>query len=103
MSDQRPRSEFTDVDQANAPESYVHCMDFQHSTAFVQMYKQHARMLLNIQTGQQILDAGCGTGQDTQEIAKLVGPIGHVTGLDFSQTMLDVALLRGVVKERISL
>lgn len=94
MNSQRPRSDFTDVDRADVPEGYVQCMDFQHERAFVQMYKQHARLLLDILPGQQILDAGCGTGEDAQEFARLVGSEGHVIGLDFSQAMLDAARLR---------
>lgn len=91
MHKQHPKSDFTHVDRANAPERYVQCMDFQHGTAFVQQYKQHVRLLLDILPGQHILDAGCGTGADAQELAKLLGPEGQVIGLDFSQTMIDVA------------
>ncbi|HEY8910478.1 MAG TPA: bifunctional demethylmenaquinone methyltransferase/2-methoxy-6-polyprenyl-1,4-benzoquinol methylase UbiE [Desulfosporosinus sp.] len=41
--------------------------------------------------GMQILDVCCGTGQLSMELGKVVGPSGNVTGLDFSQNMLDVA------------
>lgn len=58
MHTQRPKSDFTNVDRADDPEMYAQCMDFQHKTAFVQMYKHRARLLLNILPGQQILDAG---------------------------------------------
>ncbi len=91
MSTQRPQSGFTDVDHTDAPANYVQLMDFQHGTAFVQMYKQRARRLLDIQPGQRILDAGCGTGEDARELARLTGPDGYVTGVDLSQTMLDEA------------
>jgi ubiquinone/menaquinone biosynthesis C-methylase UbiE len=94
MDTQHPRSEFTDVDQSNTPQGYVQCMDFQHSTVFVQMYKQPTRSLLDLQPGLRVLDAGSGTGEDAREIAKLVSPTGQVIGLDFSQTMLDVAQQR---------
>src|SRR5947208_10663180 len=94
MDTQHPRSEFSDVDRSCMPQGYVQCMDFQHSTAFVQMYKQHTRSLLDLQPGLRVLDAGAGTGEDAREIAKLVGPAGQVIGLDFSQTMLDVAQQR---------
>lgn len=89
-----PRTDFTDVDKAKNPEGYVQCMEFQHGTAFVQMYKQRARLLLDIQPGQQILDAGCGGGQDSLEIARLAGQDSQIIGLDLSQTMLDSAQLQ---------
>lgn len=41
--------------------------------------------------GMHILDVCCGTGQLSLEIGKNVSPQGKVTGLDFSQKMLDVA------------
>lgn len=41
--------------------------------------------------GMHILDVCCGTGQLSMELAKAVSPGGKVTGLDFSQKMLDVA------------
>jgi len=36
----------------------------------------------NIQPGQRILDIGCGQGDATVALAYLVGPTGHVTGID---------------------
>lgn len=44
--------------------------------------------------GQRVLDIGCGTGQSVAAAAKLIVPDGHVTGLDISQTMLDLAKTR---------
>ena len=94
MSAQRPRSEFTAVDQANMPQAYVDGMDFQHHAAFVQQYKARARELLDLQPGLRVLDAGTGTGDDARAIATLVGPTGQVVGLDLSLTMLEVAKQR---------
>ncbi|MBY5932475.1 class I SAM-dependent methyltransferase [Tateyamaria omphalii] len=44
--------------------------------------------------GDSVLDIGCGTGVSVAEAARHVGPSGHVTGLDISQTMLDLAARR---------
>jgi len=41
--------------------------------------------------GMRVLDVGCGTGITTGALAELVGPSGHVTGLDFSTERLAVA------------
>lgn len=44
--------------------------------------------------GARALDVACGTGDMTALLARLVGPRGHVTGLDFSEGMLAVARRR---------
>ncbi|MCK5825796.1 MAG: methyltransferase domain-containing protein [Desulfuromusa sp.] len=41
--------------------------------------------------GMRVLDVGCGTGITTKALAELVGPNGHVTGLDFSAERLATA------------
>jgi len=54
------------------------------------------------QTGQRILDIGCGCGETTLELSAHVGPSGAVVGVDISEPMLDVARRRdppaGVVR-----
>ncbi len=42
-------------------------------------------------SGEQIIDVGCGAGSTTLALAELVGPGGHVRGLDISPTMVDGA------------
>jgi SAM-dependent methyltransferase len=49
------------------------------------------------QAGERVMDVGCGCGTTTFEIARRVGASGHVTGLDISKPMLDVA--RGAADE----
>ncbi|XP_031556564.1 arsenite methyltransferase-like [Actinia tenebrosa] len=41
--------------------------------------------------GCRVLDLGCGAGRDCFITAKLVGPKGHVTGIDMTQDLLDIA------------
>ena len=41
--------------------------------------------------GMAVLDFGCGPGFFTLEMARLVGPSGHVTAVDLQQGMLDRA------------
>lgn len=42
--------------------------------------------------GATVLDLGCGTGRDVFVLAQLVGPGGHVHGLDMTDDQLRVAL-----------
>jgi SAM-dependent methyltransferase len=51
------------------------------------------------QPGERVIDIGCGCGDTTIEIARLVGPAGSVLGVDVSQPMLEVARSRGVSAE----
>jgi len=41
--------------------------------------------------GLKVLDLGCGAGRDVYALAKLVGPNGHVTGVDMTPEQLEVA------------
>ena len=46
---------------------------------------------LDLQSGQQVLDIGCGGGHLLEELAKAVGPNGKVYGLDTSGDQLKQA------------
>lgn len=41
--------------------------------------------------GARVLDLGCGTGRDVYALSQLVGPKGHVVGVDMTDNQLDVA------------
>jgi SAM-dependent methyltransferase len=42
----------------------------------------------HIAQGEQVVDIGCGCGATTVELARCVGPMGHVLGVDISAPML---------------
>jgi demethylmenaquinone methyltransferase/2-methoxy-6-polyprenyl-1,4-benzoquinol methylase len=48
----------------------------------------------SLNPGGSALDLACGTGSLTRDLAKKVGPDGHVLGIDFSQEMLRAARSR---------
>jgi arsenite methyltransferase len=45
--------------------------------------------LADLQTGEWVVDLGSGSGMDAFYAAGLVGPTGHVMGVDFTQEQLD--------------
>jgi SAM-dependent methyltransferase len=55
-----------------------------------------ALRVLGPQVGERVLDVGCGCGQTTLELANRVGSAGHVTGIDISEPMLEVARRREI-------
>ena len=47
--------------------------------------------LKTVQAGETVLDIGSGGGIDCFEASRLVGPTGHVIGIDITDTMLEIA------------
>src|SRR6185437_15940938 len=47
--------------------------------------------LKTVQGGETVLDIGSGGGIDCFEASRLVGPTGHVIGIDMTDTMLEIA------------
>jgi demethylmenaquinone methyltransferase / 2-methoxy-6-polyprenyl-1,4-benzoquinol methylase len=53
---------------------------------------RHQAALVCLEGGsRRVLDLGCGTGDMTIELARLAGPAVEITGLDYSEPMLDRA------------
>lgn len=61
------------------------------------LYGAATRQMLavaNLQPGDQVLDIAAGTGDQSRQAARLVGPEGSVLATDISQQMLEVAARR---------
>jgi ubiquinone/menaquinone biosynthesis C-methylase UbiE len=82
------RSDFTDVDRAEDPGHLVRFLNTVSQLDVIRAYKRRSFELLRVQTGQSVLDLGCGNGDDARELAKLVGPTGSVVGVDRSETLI---------------
>lgn len=53
--------------------------------------------------GQSVLDIGCGTGASVTAIADIVGPTGHVLGVDIAPPLLDMARERCADRPNVTL
>jgi ubiquinone/menaquinone biosynthesis C-methylase UbiE len=72
-----------------------------HSGAEVDRLQRQADMLnpttlrllqsAGLETGMRVLDIGCGPGDVTMLAAQIVGPAGHVVGIDLSDAAVDAA------------
>ncbi|GCE13528.1 methyltransferase domain-containing protein [Tengunoibacter tsumagoiensis] len=87
-------TQFHSVDQAPDPEFYTQFMNASHAQPNAHHYKQEMIDFLALTAGATVLDVGCGTGQNTLDLAHAVGPQGHVVGIDNSETMLQAARAR---------
>lgn len=75
----------------NISDSY----DKMNSVISFQMHKgwrKDTMQHMDVKPGSKALDVCCGTADWTIALAEAVGESGHVTGLDFSQNMLNVGL-----------
>lgn len=53
--------------------------------------------LKTVSAGETVLDIGSGGGIDCFEASRLVGPTGHVIGIDMTDTMLEIARRNAVI------
>jgi SAM-dependent methyltransferase len=66
----------------------------EHMDATLVPVAEAAIKLAAIKPGERVLDIGCGTGATSIALARLVGPKGHVTGIDVSSAMIAHARTR---------
>ncbi|WP_099974025.1 demethylmenaquinone methyltransferase [Lactobacillus terrae] len=69
-------------------------------------WRKKSMLPIDLTEGQIALDVCCGTGDWTIELAKLVGPSGHVYGVDISSEMIEIArrkIIKQGLEDRITL
>ena len=91
MATADPRAAFTDIDRSADPAGFVQVLDALTALDFIRAYKRRTFEMLGVQPGDTVLDLGCGTGDDVQELARVIGPSGRVVGVDRSETVIAAA------------
>lgn len=86
---------FTDVDRSGDAAELATFLDRVARLPDSLERRGRAYAALRLRPGMQVLDAGCGTGDDTRELAVAVTPGGEAVGLDRSAEMIRIARARG--------
>ncbi|RKR90372.1 methyltransferase family protein [Micromonospora pisi] len=87
-------AQFTVVDGAPDSAWFINFMDVANALPEYAKIRRTLADGLGDLHGRNILDVGCGTGDDARELAEMVGPGGQVTGTDVSAAMVDEAQRR---------
>ena len=96
MSALSDATRFANVEATHDPAALVAFLDARTGIEGEREVKELELAMLRVGPGLQILDVGCGTGDDAREIAALLGPKGKVTGVDVSPTMIAEARKRSL-------
>jgi ubiquinone/menaquinone biosynthesis C-methylase UbiE len=95
MSDDIGQS-FQDVDRAPDPQALVNFLVRRNSSETADRWERQILAFLDPRPGAQLLDVGCGVGDDVRTLAELVGPTGRVVGVDHSRVMIEAAQRRSI-------
>jgi len=96
MSALSDATRFANVEATHDPAALVAFLDARTGIEGEREVKELELAMLRVGPGLQILDVGCGTGDDVRKIAALLGPKGKVTGIDVSPTMIAEARKRSL-------
>jgi ubiquinone/menaquinone biosynthesis C-methylase UbiE len=91
MSDEYLPSGFRNVDGASDISAYANCLSLLDDMPFFRDCKDESYRLLDLKSGDVVLDAGCGLGDDAFRMAGLIAPAGKVVGLDASERFVAQA------------
>ncbi|MBV9916381.1 MAG: methyltransferase domain-containing protein [Solirubrobacterales bacterium] len=93
-------SSFEDVDGAADPERLARHLRALSEIGPIAAGRRERAELLGLRPGGRAIDVGCGLGDDARAIARIVGPSGHVVGVDASTALLDRARTRSVADDQ---
>ncbi len=83
---------FSDLDALSEASQYVSYLE--HTASRLRDLSRARYELLNLSPGDQVLDLGCGLGEDSRELVSFVAPRGKVIGVDSSAAMIRQARQR---------
>ncbi len=89
--------DFAKVEEAQDSEALVRYLREASLLDEMTATNDYIRQVVDARKGQEVLDVGCGTGEEVRRLAAVVGPKGRVVGLD-SPTMVEAAREGGVPK-----
>jgi ubiquinone/menaquinone biosynthesis C-methylase UbiE len=87
---------FTAVDSATDALFYVDFMDRANALPEYPGIRSGLVDAMGPLAGKRVLEIGCGAGDDARELSRIVGPRGHVIGVDFSEAMVEAARRRSL-------
>jgi SAM-dependent methyltransferase len=89
---------FSCVDRTKEPDFFKRFLDEGNKLPGIIASKPIILGGLQLTGGEKVLDAGCGLGDDTFEIAQIVGSQGRALGIDVSETMILEARRRAAAR-----
>jgi ubiquinone/menaquinone biosynthesis C-methylase UbiE len=81
---------------SSQPKGYVDTTYLDTVQKLLSKLKQLTYEQMHLQSGQKVLDVGCGPGTDTIPLAKFVGSSGQVVGVDYDTEMIAEANQRAL-------
>jgi len=91
---------FRQLDRVLDLQTFVEYLQTLSATAWARQYKEQMLGLLDLQTGQDVLDVGCGLGEDAVTMARRVQPNGRTVAIDNSRQMIEEARRRSSLPAR---
>jgi len=85
---------FENVDASAEERSLIQFLDLAGQMPSIAKYRDRMLTLCPLANGSTVLDIGCGLGNETTRIARLVGTKGSVHGIDTSVTLIKEAQRR---------
>ncbi|ATB27568.1 methyltransferase domain-containing protein [Melittangium boletus] len=80
--------DFHNIDGSASSSHALRFLDTLNASQQVQQMQALSHQMLGVGTGAHLLDAGCGVGDVTRDLGAMVGPTGHVLGVDLSEAMV---------------